>query len=48
VEKIFFFLGTFNKRDKLSAKFLQNDAIISHKNTFVPENFPILVVPGNY
>jgi len=48
VEKIFFFLGTFNKRDKLSAKFSQSDAIISNKNIFPPENIPILVVHGNY
>jgi len=31
VEKIFFFLGTFDKHEKLSAKLLQNEAIISNE-----------------
>ena len=35
MEKIFFFLGTFDKREKLSAKFLQNEAIIiNEKDNF--------------
>ena len=47
-EKIFFFLATFVKLEKLSAKCSLNDAIISHENTFLTENVPILVVYENY
>ena len=44
LKKIFFSVGTFNKPQKLSAKFSQNDAIISHENIFLTENVPIFVV----
>ena len=37
-EKEFFFMGTFNKRGKLSAKFSQNDVMINHKRIFLSEN----------
>ena len=48
MEKIFFFLGTFDKREKLSVKFSQNETIISIKKLILTENIHILVVYRNY
>ena len=46
--KKIFFLGSFDKRGKLSANFSQNDPIIGTKKTILPENVHILVVHRNY